>query len=159
MIYTPDDIEAFDQMVADSWVGTSSTSVAAAALATMLLDAEAGGVEWAKHRLHEALLSGTARMCKAHRKPKARTSRGPVALTAGVIDASTGDFVQLSLLDLSAEQIDQALNTRTKQLKAASRNARVLRNAKAMMDRHPTALTLGSALTAEGMSLDELLAA
>lgn len=159
MIYAPEELAAFEDMVSDSWLGTSSTAIAASALAQMLIDADAGGVGWARHRLHEALLGGTAKMCKAYRKPKVRTTRGPIATTAGVRDVKSNEFVQLSLIDLTSEQIDQALNTRDKQLKAASRNARVLRRAKALMVKHPKAKTLRQALTAEGITFDAFLAA
>lgn len=158
-MYTPEQHEQFEQMVADSWAGTSATAVAAARLAEMLQSAEAGGIEWAKFRLHEALLGGTAKMCKAYRKLRVETSRGPIALTAGVLSATANEFVQLRLVDLTADQIDQALATRDKQLKAASRNARVLRSAKKLMSKHPSASTLGAALVAEGITLAEMIAA
>lgn len=157
MIYSADELRAYDELVADAWQGTTRAGIAGAAVVAALESLAAGGIEWAHHRLEEAKLIGGREMAKRARKQQIPTKRGNIATTAGVLDGMA--HVQLSLDLLSLPQIEYALATRDKQLKAASRNARVLRRAVSLMQRHPKATVLRDALLAEGLTLAELVAA
>lgn len=149
----------YEQMLTDAWGNSTRAVTVAGELETMLSDAVQAGRPWAEHVLADALAAGLQKFAKDWLKQqrKADTKKGPVSLTAGVV--ADGNYVQLELVDCNLAQLKEKLHERTSQLKAASRNAKVLRALIDVYDRHPKAKTLAAALRAEGVTLDQVLAA
>lgn len=158
MILTADERAEWEQMLTEAWSRSTSTALVADDLARMLNDAVQAGRTWASTIQSDALDLGLQKLAKAHRQRQAKTTKGPISTTIGVVGAS-GQFEQLELVTCTPEQLRAKLEERTKQLKASSRNAAVLRRLIAVCDKHPKAKTLGAALRAESVTLAEVLAA
>lgn len=157
MNMTADDRAEWEAMLTEAWTKSSRASMVANELEAKLLDAEQADREWAREILEVALNAGLAKMAKEWHRKQAPTDRGPIALTAGVMQG--GKFVQLDLLNCDREQLRTKLVERENHLKAASRNARFLRDLLGIYDQHPKAKTLRAALKRAGVTLEELLAA
>lgn len=66
-------------------------------------------------------------------------------------------FQPVLIQDMTAADVERLLEMSREQLRSARLNVRNARKLKRLMDAHPTALTVGQALSAAGESLDDYL--
>lgn len=143
----------------EAWKGTSQASVAVARFRTIVEDAVQSHRFWAQLKQEEAMAAGFLRIVKTFRKSSIDTKRGQVANVVGIrsTEEQGEQWVQLSLLDLTPAQVDQAIKTREGQRDAATRNLAALRKVSGLLKRHADATTVGEALSAEGITLEQFL--
>lgn len=151
-----------EAMLAAAWLGTNRAAYAAGNARALLNDALQAGRTWAQLVLDDALDEGLVDLVKRHQKKTVVTKRGAIGLVVGALDQredGTVEPVQLELELLTREQVRKAIELRGTQVEAASRNIWALRVLDALLARNPDAVIVRDALTAEGLTLEQLLAA
>lgn len=165
MILSAEEREAARAAMAEAWANTTATATAVDRLRSILADAQQAQEKWPALLIDEAIDRGLAIALKRHRtatRPKAEGRRGRINGVVGVnVVTSTGgeEWQQLPLDDLTRGHLDAQLAVRSKQRDASTKALAALRRLIVLLERHPSANTVGEALTLEGVSLDDWLAA